>query len=627
MLALIAALAVGSACAHLPAASHPRAIANDNRVAAGTLRDGVRTVRLVIRDASWYPDGPSGCALAVHAFAEEGKVAQIPGPLIRVQSGTEVRVIVRNSLVTPLWMRGVQDRTSGVVDSTELAPGATHEFHFRAVVVGAWYYWAGSASARVPSSGVDGQLVGALVVDSAAPSNRPMADRVFVMTRWTPGGTMGNRGFQVNAFNGRSWPHTERLTYTMGDSVRWHVINASDELHMMHLHGFYYRVEARGDAAHDSALVRARPPTVVTTATRQGEWMSMVWSPDRTGNWLFHCHFVSHMSADQRLDRMPGAHVATSPAPHDHATEAMAGLLLGITVRPARATVAVSRAAEPKARVVHVFADARPRVFDAKPGLGFVVQEGDRQPARDSIRIPGVPLLLTRGEPTRIVVHNRLAFPISVHWHGIELESYSDGVGGWSGMGARLAPMIPPGDSFVARMTPPRTGTFMYHVHNEHGDELASGLYAPLLVLEPGEPFDERTERVFTIATAVVTSGRGEDAPPFVNGSASPDTMMLVSGTTYRFRILDISSNEAHVVSLTGPAGLETWRAIARDGRTLAANLAVSVPAREVTAAGVTRDFGFTPTVAGDYTLTVATLLETRLTGKRTIVPIRVRAP
>jgi FtsP/CotA-like multicopper oxidase with cupredoxin domain len=526
-------------------------------------------------------------------------------------------------------MRGLQDRTSGVIDSTELAPGTTHEFRFRATVVGAWYYWAGSASARVPSSGVDGQLVGALVVDSAsASSSHTMDDRVFVMTRWTPGGTMGNRGFQVNAFNGRSWPHTERLTYTMGDSVRWHVINASDELHMMHLHGFYYRVEARGDAAHDSALVRARPPTVVTTATRQGEWMSMVWSPERAGNWLFHCHFVSHMSADQRLDRMPGARTTTTTAPHEHATESMAGLLLGITVRPAPTAVASSRMpTEPKARVVHVFADARARVFDAKPGLGFVIQEGLHQPARDSIRTPSAPLLLTRGEPASIVVHNRLDFPIAVHWHGIELESYFDGVGGWSGMGRRLAPMIAPQDSFIARMTPPRAGTFMYHVHNEHGDELASGLYAPLLVLEPGEPFDERTERVFTIATAVVASGRGEDAPPFVNGSASADTMLLVSGTTYRFRILDISSNEAHVVSLAGPAGLETWRAIARDGRTLAANLAMRVSAREITAAGVTRDFGFTPTVAGDYTLTIATLLETRLTGQRTVVPIRVRSP
>ena len=307
-LVLAASPARAADCRHLPATNLPRAVANDNRAVAGTLRDGVLTLHLVIREVSWYPDGPSGCALRVRAFAEEGKTAQIPGPLIRVPSGSEVRVLVRNGLTTALWMRGLQDRTSGVTDSTELESGATREFRFRAHVIGAWYYWAGAVSARLPASGVDGQLVGALIIDSAsAPASRPMTDRVFVMTRWTPGGTMGNRGFQLNAFNGRSWPHTERLTYTNGDSVRWHVINASDELHMMHLHGFYYRVEARGDATHDSALVRARPPTVVTTATRQGEWMTMVWSPDRVGNWLFHCHFVSHMSADQFESRLKHA--------------------------------------------------------------------------------------------------------------------------------------------------------------------------------------------------------------------------------------------------------------------------------------------------------------------------------
>src|SRR5436305_432945 len=29
----------------------------------------------------------------------------------------------------------------------------------------------------------------------------------------------------LGAINGRSWPHTERLTYNLGDTVRWRVIN------------------------------------------------------------------------------------------------------------------------------------------------------------------------------------------------------------------------------------------------------------------------------------------------------------------------------------------------------------------------------------------------------------------
>src|SRR5688572_19864009 len=93
-----AAPAHAADCRHLPAPDRPRAASNDNRISVGKVQDGVVTVRLVTREAMWFPDGPDGCALRVRAFAEEGRSAQIPGPLIRVRTGTEVRVSVRNAL-------------------------------------------------------------------------------------------------------------------------------------------------------------------------------------------------------------------------------------------------------------------------------------------------------------------------------------------------------------------------------------------------------------------------------------------------------------------------------------------------------------------------------------------------
>src|SRR5262245_39599377 len=113
-----------SSCSALPSPPRNAALPNDNRFRAGTLQRGVLTARIVARRAAWRPDGPSGCALGVHAFAEEGKPATIPGPLIRVRPGTQVRVIVRNALSTPLWVRGLQDRAAGnTLDSTEVRPG------------------------------------------------------------------------------------------------------------------------------------------------------------------------------------------------------------------------------------------------------------------------------------------------------------------------------------------------------------------------------------------------------------------------------------------------------------------------------------------------------------------------
>ena len=45
---------------------------------AGTMKDGVLTVEPIARPAAWHPER-SGLWLRVHAFAEEGKSAQIPG--------------------------------------------------------------------------------------------------------------------------------------------------------------------------------------------------------------------------------------------------------------------------------------------------------------------------------------------------------------------------------------------------------------------------------------------------------------------------------------------------------------------------------------------------------------------
>jgi FtsP/CotA-like multicopper oxidase with cupredoxin domain len=613
-----------SSCSALPSPPRNAARPNDNRLRAGTLQGGVLTLRIVAERAAWRPDGPSGCALSVHAFAQEGTPATIPGPLIRVPSGTEVRVTVRNALSTPLWVRGLQDRAAGTtLDSTEVRPGQRREFRFVAATRGAWHYWAGAVGARVPTSDADGQLVGALVVDSLSGPASPPEDRVLVLTRWNPSGSPSNEGFQLNAFNGLSWPNTERLAYTVNDSVRWQLINASNTTHEMHLHGFFFRIDRRGFAI-DSALppLPAITRMRVTSVMRPGEWVEIAWRPDRPGNWLFHCHLLTHMNGAQRLDRM--GETETDASERDHATDAsgrhaehdMGGLVMALDIKPSR--TATAAAAPPRAeRNLDLYADSRPNRFGDRPGYGFILQEGATAPAADSIRIPGSPLLLTKGEPVRIAVHNRLTMPISVHWHGIELDSYFDGVGGFSGAGQRIAPMIAAGDSFIVRFTPPRVGTYMYHVHGERGEQLASGLYAPLIVTDSATPFDPRTEPIFAFADG--GPGAGADGRIFINGSSSPDTVELVAGTRYRIRMIFITANDVLMMTLRGPSGLPPARSFGLDA---AENPnAVLRPVQYPTGPGHTRDVAITFDSPGDYSL-----IAQRVTGgSTTTVPIRVR--
>ena len=75
-----------------------------------------------------------------------------------------------------------------------------------------------------------------------------------------------------------------------------------------------------------------------------------------------------------------------------------------------------------------------------------------------SLPVPGPVIVLTRSEPVEITLVNRMSEPTAIHWHGIELDSYFDGVPGWGGEPGNLAPPVLPGQSFVAKLTPPHTG-------------------------------------------------------------------------------------------------------------------------------------------------------------------------
>ena len=111
---------------------------------------------------------------------------------------------------------------------------------------------------------------------------------------------------------GCSWPATERLTYSVGESVRWRILNLSTQLHPMHLHGFYFEVDALGDGSQETSFADGeKRPRVVTQLMAPGHTLNMRWTPEKVGNWLFHCHRMLHVSLDSS-DRRPRA-VAGAP--------------------------------------------------------------------------------------------------------------------------------------------------------------------------------------------------------------------------------------------------------------------------------------------------------------------------
>jgi FtsP/CotA-like multicopper oxidase with cupredoxin domain len=607
-------------------ASPPAAAANDNRNPAGTLREGVLTIALDATLATWHPDGDSLPGLEIETFAEEGGRPLAPGPLIRVPKGTTIRARIRNRLahdtltfVFPAKMGGA-DRTGN--DTLTIAPGNAGELVVRATRPGNYAYRAYGRTALDRSFRIRGLLGGAVVVDSGPPT----ADRVLVLLttsdRMTATGTP-DRTREVRGINGRSWPHTERISTWVGDTLRWRIINLSPSVHPMHLHGVYYTVE-NFDGPNVTAAQAESGRLVVTERMTPFTTMTMSWSPERPGNWLFHCHFQDHAMPHRPLG---DARARTASHTHatNHAATGMGGLVMGVEARSGGARN-VSDEAKAR-RMVRLAAVKDAGLPDSLLSLRFVPEENGSAlgQARQGT---SPPLELIRDQPVTIRVVNRLGEPISVHWHGIELESYFDGVAGFSGIGAKLSPLIAAGDSFDVQMTPPRSGTFLYHSHVEEPRHHRAGLVGALIVRD-APLTDIDAEHVFVLKSS---RGSGDDDAREINGQSIPDTVVLRTGKKYRFRIANMSVGTPNAtVNLTSrpseafPASRDTmlvrWRPVAKDGADLPSAKRTSVLATQIVSIGETFDFEVEPAAAGALWLEVIAPARRSVTVR---VPIRV---
>jgi FtsP/CotA-like multicopper oxidase with cupredoxin domain len=223
-------------------------------------------------------------------------------------------------------------------------------------------------------------------------------------------------------------------------------------------------------------------------------------------------------------------------------------------------------------------------------------------------------IVLQRGEPVSITVVNQLPEATAIHWHGIELESYNDGVAGWSGDTRQTTKPIPPGGTLYVWFTPPREGTFIYHTHAHGPHQLSSGMYSALLVVPDRKAFDAETEKVLLLGGSGPVSAGFSGAPLELNRSTNPAPMNLKVGTAYRFRLIDISPNDTAIVSIRGDNGLVQWRAVSKDGAELPPIQATTRAASQQISVGETYDFEYQPTAPQELRIEVRVLGSDMLT-------------
>jgi FtsP/CotA-like multicopper oxidase with cupredoxin domain len=501
-----------------------------------------------------------------------------------------IHATIYNSLPdSTITVFGFQERPGSKSDSLFLLPGASTTIRFSAGKPGTYFYSIVLGKGVSLEIAEEEQLAGAFIID---PREGSPPDRIFVMNIFsTPVDETfpPTKWLEFLTINGKSWPHTEAFQFSVGDTVRWRIINASKRGHPMHLHGFYYDVLSIGDELTDTVYSPESKRKVVTETMRGQNTMVMEWVTMRPGRWLFHCHLSGHISPEIRL---PGS----AEVDKDDANEHMAGLVIGINILDGK-TDLISKG-EPKELTLY----AHQYDSTAKSKNGFSLS-ATFDSTLNFPNSPGPLLLLNQYQTTYITLENHLSFPTSVHWHGLEIDSWSDGVPEWSSSDGRYSPSVFPGEKFTYKLSAMRPGSFIYHSHLDDIYQLTSGLYGPMIVLGENEIYHPETDHVYIVNHRTPGPKSSDDME--LNGTTIQPRVFTTVGVTHRLRLMNIApSGDAKIYVKKNNTKIAI-RHIAKDGMDLPENQVIQMIESPMYGVGETSDFSFTPTHPGSYTLFV----------------------
>ena len=187
---------------------------------------------------------------------------------------------------------------------------------------------------------------------------------------------------------------------------------------------------------------------------------------------------------------------------------------------------------------------------------------------------PGAEIRVAQGARIKRTLTNALSQPTSVHWHGIRIDNAMDGVSGLT------QSAVQPGAEFDYDFVVPDAGTYWYHAHNMSTQQVARGLYGPLIVEEADAPDVDR-EEVFVLDDWLVDPETAQldsnfDAPQalshggrignFVTTNAVYN-LALNARKNERMRLRLINASNARIFALQ-LQGLDGWT-VALDGMPL----------------------------------------------------------
>jgi FtsP/CotA-like multicopper oxidase with cupredoxin domain len=167
--------------------------------------------------------------------------------------------------------------------------------------------------------------------------------------------------------------------------------------------------------------------------------------------------------------------------------------------------------------------------------------------------VPGPQLRAQVGDRIRIILHNELPEPTTIHSHGLLVPPDMDGVPVIS------QPAVMPGDSFTYEYTVRNAGSHMYHSHFMAEHQVPMGLLGAFVITDPAAP-DEPVD----IDLPMILN----DGPLgfTINGKGFPATAPIVASEGQMIRIRYMNEGlQIHPMHLHGIAQL----VVAKDGYAL----------------------------------------------------------
>lgn len=261
-----------------------------------TLDGEVKVFELTARPVLWQLNADT----QVTAWSYNGAV---PGPLIRVTEGDQVRVVFKNELPEPTSIHWhglrVPANMDGVsqppISQEPVMPGETFVYEFEAKPAGTFMYHSHYDTDTQINIGLFG---GFIVEPKNWAETQPDQDITLILNEWRVENgltypampAMGEPNFFT--INGKTFPDIPTINVKRGERVRIRFIGAGQFEHPMHLHGMPFKIVATdGYPVPEVAQL-----TKDVVPVHPGERFDIEFVADNPGQWAFHCHIVHHVT-------------------------------------------------------------------------------------------------------------------------------------------------------------------------------------------------------------------------------------------------------------------------------------------------------------------------------------------